>query len=58
MTVKNLLNFIAIEVEAGRLSEDAELCAYNEAEGRHSEVTSVDVDHGGLDFNFSELYNL
>jgi len=51
MTVKQLLNFIAIEVEAGRLSEDAEINVYATISGEHIKITSAETYADELDLN-------
>jgi len=49
MTIKNLLNFIVIEVEAGRLSEDAEVHVFNSGTSKYSRIRDIEVYAGKLD---------
>jgi len=54
MKVKDLLNFIAIEVEAGRLSEDAQInvCGYLHDGFMAAGVTEADADSSKLLLTF------
>jgi len=44
MTVKQLLNFIAIEIESGRLSEDADISVYSRNYEVSGRVVEIEVD--------------
>jgi len=57
MTVKNLLNYIAIEIEAGRLSEDAEVEIFDwdsMNDGARRKVIALDIFEGALDIETGE----
>jgi len=56
MTVKDLLNFIAIEVEAGRLSVDDEIRLWHTVYSEAAGIEDIDVQEGALELEFSKIF--